>query len=575
MTLRASLLAAALVLCTSALPAQELGTITFPTSGTPAAQALFIKGVVLLHSFEYGDARDMFVAAQKAEPGFAMAYWGEAMTFNHPLWEETAPDLARAALARLAATPQARLAKAPTTREKDWLGAVERLYAAGDKHARDVAYADAMKRMLDKYPDDPEVKAFCALALMGTGRDTAAYMKAAGIAEQVYATNPAHPGASHYLIHAFDDPEHAEQGLRFADAYASIAPGSAHGLHMPSHIYAALGLWDRASAVNERSMAAADARRNEKALDVDERGFHAMWWLVYSYAQQGRIEAARGVLAQIDAAARETGSMRTRTHLALARAAFLIETRKWVEASAPVDATDLPREAIAADLFAIGFAGVRSGNRAMAAGAMQRMASLMQDAPENLAPVRTSPSSGSSRPGIAPIAPGPKAVPQPGISPIKPDAPTATPPAAAGRPGGDARIPQVMAQQLEAAILFAEGRRDEAVVLARQAAVVESLLPAESGPPNPVKPVFEQVGEMLMDLRRPKEAMEAFQLSLKRAPKRALSLLGLARAATLAREPAVALAAYSDLREAWKAADPTLPELKEVTAALASRPSSR
>ena len=575
MTLRASLLAAALVLSISPSGAQELGAITFPTSGSPAAQALFIKGVVLLHNFEYGDARDMFVAAQKAEPGFAMAFWGEAMTFNHPLWQETSPDLAKAALSRLATTPAARLAKAPTPKEKDWIAAVERLYGAGEKHARDAAYADAMKRMLDKYPDDPEVKVFYALALMGTGRDSTTYTKAAAIAEQVYAANPQHPGAAHYLIHAYDDPEHAAAGLKFADAYASIAPGSAHALHMPSHIYVALGLWDRASALNERSVAAADVRRSEKALDVDERGFHAMLWLVYSYAQQGRIDAARGMLAQIDAAASESGSVRIRTHLALARAAFLIETRKWIEAKSPVEAKDLPRDAIAADLFAIGFAGVRSGNRAMAASAMQRMAALMQDATENLAPVRTAPSTGASRPGIVPIVPGPKALPQPGISPIRPDPPPAAAASAASGPGTDSRIPQVMAQQLEAAILFAEGRRDEGVVLARQAAVVESLLPFEFGPPNPVKPVYEQVGEMLMDLRRPKEAMEAFQFSLKRTPKRALSLLGLARAATLAKEPAIALAAYSELQEAWRAADPALPELKEVAAALATRPSSR
>ena len=137
----------------------------------------------------------------------------------------------------------------------------------------------------------------------------------------------------------------------------------------------------------------------------------------------------------------------------------------------------------------------------------------------------------------------------------------------------DKRIPQVMAQQLEAMILFSEGRREEAVVLARQAAVVEASLPFEFGPPVPVKPVNEQVGEMLMDLRRPKEAMEAFEASLKRNPKRALSLLGLARAATLAKDPTTAQRAYGELRDIWKRADKTLPELKEV-GALAPKPSS-
>src|SRR5687768_17221636 len=134
-----------------AIPAasQDLGTIEFPTSGSPAAQPHFIKGVLLMHSFEYDDAREAFVEAQKADPAFAMAYWGEAMTFNHPVWQRTSPDLAKAALNKLAATADARRAKAQTEKEKDWLGAVERLSGAGDKLARDLAYADAMKRMAE------------------------------------------------------------------------------------------------------------------------------------------------------------------------------------------------------------------------------------------------------------------------------------------------------------------------------------------------------------------------------------------------------------------------------------------
>src|SRR4029450_5375261 len=122
--------------------AQELGTIDFPTSGSAAAQPLFIKGVLLMHSFEYDDARDAFVEAQKADPGFAMAYWGEAMTYNHAVWQQTAPDPAKAALARLAPTAEARLAKAPTAKEKDWMASLDALYGAGDKLARDLAYAE-------------------------------------------------------------------------------------------------------------------------------------------------------------------------------------------------------------------------------------------------------------------------------------------------------------------------------------------------------------------------------------------------------------------------------------------------
>jgi len=581
MRVRAALVAALLVVSSLAWigTAQELGTIDFPTSGSVAAQPLFIKGVLLMHSFEYDDAREAFAEAQKADPGFAMAYWGEAMTFNHAVWQRTSPDLAKAALARLAATPDARRAKAPTEKEKDWLGAVERLFGTGEKLGRDLAYADAMKRMHDKYPADDEVTSFYALAILGTshgGRDFSIYMRAAALVEQVYAKNPQHPGAAHYLIHAYDDPVHAPLGLRYADAYAKIAPSASHALHMPSHIYVAMGMWDEAAAINERSVKAADARREARKLDVDQRGFHALLWLVYSYTQQGRYEDARGILAQMEAAAKESGSERTRSHLALARAAWLIESRKWGEAKVPVTAKGLPKDAAVAELFAIGFAGIRSGNRAAAANAMQQMAALMEEAPVNGAPVRSTPSAGPARPGIAPIAPGPRAVPAPGtqasgtkpVAPQAPLAPEAHQMSAMGLPtagtAGDPRVPQVMAQQLEAALLFSEGRREEAIVLARQAAVVEAGLPFEFGPPVPVKPVNEQVGEMLMDVRRPREAMEAFELSLKRTPRRTLSLLGLARAAMAAKDIATAQRAYGELRDIWKKADKTLPELKEL-----------
>ena len=581
---------------------QDLGTIDFPTSGSAAAQPHFIRGVLLLHSFEYDDAREAFVEAQKADPTFAMAYWGEAMTFNHAVWQRTSPDLAKAALNKLAPTADARRAKATTEKEKDWLGAVERLYGSGDastslsagKLARDLAYADAMKRMLDKYPADDEVRSFYALALLGTshgGRDFSIYMRAAALVEQVYAKNPQHPGAAHYLIHAYDDPIHAPLGLRYADAYSKIAPAASHALHMPSHIYVAMGMWDESAAINERSVKAADARREAKRLDVDARGFHALLWLVYSYTQQGRYEDARGIMAQLEAAAKESGSERTRSHLALARAAWLIETRKWGEAKAPVMAKGLSKDAAIADLFAIGFAAIRSGNRRAGSEALQAMAQLMESAPVNLAPVKPAASAGGAKPlppGVKPIspAPGPVAVPAPGTKPVAPQAPGTNPLApqapyapqapspghqaheatAVGLPtagGGDIRVPQVMAQQLEALLLFSEGRREEALVLARQAAVVEAGLPFEFGPPVPVKPVNEQVGEMLMDLRRPKEAMEAFELSLKRTPRRALSLLGLARAARAAKDTATAERAYAELREIWKKADKTLPELKE------------
>jgi len=582
---RPALVLAALLIAASSglLRAQnELGKIDFPTSGAAAAQPDFLKGVLLMHSFEYDDAREAFQAAQQADPSFAMAYWGEAMTYNHAVWQQTSPELANAALAKLAPTAEARLAKAPTAREKDWLASLDALYGAGDtstslsasKLARDRAYAEHMRRMHERYPADDEVTSFYALALLGTshgGRDFSIYMKAAALVEQVYARNPQHPGAAHYLIHSYDDPVHAPLGLRYADAYSKIAPAASHALHMPSHIYFALGMWDEASAINERSMKAADARREAKKLDVEARGFHAMLWLVYGYAQQGRFEDARAVLTQMEADAKASGSVRTRSHLALARAAWLIESRKWGEAKAPVLAKGLGTDAAMADLFGIGVAAIRSGNRMGGGNALRQMAELMGDA----APTSAAAPTGAAATAGEPLsATGSTDKPAPsstraGISPIvESHAAHGGAPAALGLPsagaGGDKRAAQVMAQQLEALLLFSEGRREEALVLARQAAVVEDGMSFEFGPPVPVKPAHELVGEMLMDLRRPREAIPAFETSLKRNPRRALSLLGLGRASLAVKDMARAMSAYGELRKVWKNADKGLPELREL-----------
>jgi tetratricopeptide (TPR) repeat protein len=569
-------LALVLALFTSVAPrAQQdgLGRIDFPTSQSGPAQDAFIRGVLLLHSFEYDDAKGAFLEAQKAAPDFAMAYWGEAMTYHHPLWAQTAPEAAREALGRLAPGREQRLAKAGNDKERDWLRAVEALYGEGEQLARDTAYAAEMRRMYEKYPEDLEVKAFYALAVLGTsheGRDLATYMRAAAVVEDVARANPQHPGAAHYLIHAYDDPAHAPLGFRYAEAYAKIAPAASHALHMPSHIYFAMGMWDRAAETNERSARAADERVARKGLGVEERGFHALLWLEYSYLQQGRQQEARAVLDQIEKAAAESGSVRTRSHLALARAAWLVETRKWTEARPAVNPEGLGADATAADLFALGMAAVRSGNRLAGGDALQRMAMLAGDGDRPVRSVTTAkptpaPRPGASRPGVTPIPTPRPSLPTPAelIAAQGASAPQSAMPSA----GNDKRVAAIMAQQLEAVLIFSEGRRDEALVLARQAAAVEEGLSFEFGPPLPVKPPHELVGDLLMDVRRPGEAVTAYEAALRRTPGRALSLLGLYRSATASRQPQKAIQAAAELRRIWQRADKTLPELKEIAAA--------
>ncbi|HET6492938.1 MAG TPA: hypothetical protein VFG44_08190, partial [Burkholderiales bacterium] len=213
----------------------KLGDLTFPNSGNQAAQAPFLRGVKLLHNFQYEGAITAFQDAQKADPDFALAYWGEAMAHNYTLWAEQHADEARKILAKLGPTPKARAAKAKTDREKMWLSAVEALYGTGTKYERDEDYADKMDALHAAYPDDTEALVFDALATMGRShgtRDTKAYLRAAAMLEPVFKANPHHPGATHYLIHAYDEPAYAERGLPMARVYNKIAPDSAHAQHM-------------------------------------------------------------------------------------------------------------------------------------------------------------------------------------------------------------------------------------------------------------------------------------------------------------------------------------------------------
>ena len=182
-----------------------------------------------LHSFEYEDAAEAFQKAQKIDPGFVMAYWGEAMTYNHPLWREQNFEKGNAILNQLAPTPGERIAKAKTELEKDFIKGVNILYGTGNKTERDSSYAAFMEKLYQKYPGNNEVASFYSLSLIGkavAGRQTKVFEQAANIAKEVIERNPLHPGALHYIIHAYDDPEHATLALSTADKYAKVAQSS-------------------------------------------------------------------------------------------------------------------------------------------------------------------------------------------------------------------------------------------------------------------------------------------------------------------------------------------------------------
>lgn len=495
------LLFAALILFSFAVSAQhhsgggigkpilvDLGSIEFPNSGPAAAQKPFIEGVLLLHSFEYARARRAFQEASRIAPDFALAYWGEAMTYDHPIWGEYDRTSALTALARLAPTPAGRRAKAPTTREKMYLDAVERLYGDGDQNQIAANYSKTMAELASRFPDDLEAQAFYSLSLLGltgTVRNTENYTKAAAVAEAIYAKNPKHPGALHYLIHSYDDPVHAALGLRAARAYGNIARSASHAQHMPSHIFFALGLWEDSIAANTASM--------KTARDEGTGGYHALHWLEHGLLQLGRADEAAKLVATIEEDMKQTSSAYARTHLAMCRATYLVETRGAGPESMmqTVDTSGIASQGVfAGHDMAIGLEYVRRKDLAAAA----RMLDALHAKGKSMKAART----------IGSVASRYASVSQ-----------------------GDFDTVSVMENILAAAIRFASGERESGIRDMIAAAETEDKLVFEYGPPAIVKPAWEAAGEMFLAAGQKSEAADAFRRALKRYPNRRLSNEGL------------------------------------------------
>jgi hypothetical protein len=259
-----------------------LGIVELQVYGNELAQPHFEKGLLLLHSFEYEDSREEFLNAQEADPEMAMAYWGEAMTYNHSIWSEQDYESGFAVVQKIDSMDHL---DNLSSDELGLLEAVKILYKPKTpKNDRDIAYRDYMKSLYEKQPNNNELAAFYAISLLGSvaeGRNDSIYGLGAEVSKKVLKTNPNHPGALHYLIHSYDDPAHAKLALDAADAYAKVAPDASHALHMPSHIYVALGLWDNVISSNVNSYQASLNRMERKKLGNDARGYHAYHWLEY------------------------------------------------------------------------------------------------------------------------------------------------------------------------------------------------------------------------------------------------------------------------------------------------------
>jgi hypothetical protein len=467
-----------------------LGTVHFANSGAPRAQADFIRGLLLLHSFEYDAARRAFQAAERTDPNFAMAYWGEALTYNQTLWAEQDLDAARAALAKLAATPELRAAKAGTARERAYLAAVELLYGDGDKTQRDERFSAALGALARSYPEDLDARAFYALSLLGlTGgkRNHANYMRAAAEAEAIYDLDKYHPGALHYLIHAYDDPVHAPLGLRAARLYGKVAPAAAHAQHMPSHIFFALGLWDEAIKANVTSLKISRAE--------GDGGYHALLWLTYAYLQEDKRQEAAALVRSVahDVGAEPTKENRIR--LADARAIWLVETRgtEGPDARSPVDSSGIASIGyFAAHDFARGVTASQPAEARLALAQLQARIGAARNLPR-----------------------GVRADWKDNVK--------------------DEELEQAaaMATALEGMIRYHEGDRPGGITQVRAAILAADRMTFEYGPPWSAKPLDELLGELLLADGRGEEAAAAFEKTLAVYPNRRLAREGLAAAQAL------------------------------------------
>ncbi len=499
--------AAALVLAALVAPPpaaaqfDEVGVIDFPTSATGEAQNHFLRGVAILHSFGWKQAREQFHAAQAIDPDFALAYWGESLAYNHPLVTNMDPTEPRKALERLAPTPEERIAKAPTEREKGLMRAVEILWGDGDHTQRRFEYMEAMGDLHEAYPDDPEIAAFYALSLLGVnrlnGNVTERYnIRAGTIALKLLNDNPVHPGAAHYTIHSFDHPINAPLALEAAHAFAGIAPAVSHARHMPTHIFIQHGMWDLVSGHNESAY--------DVAVELWEPGdalgdaVHSLDWGQYGDLQRGDYAKARMWIERIESMAENegfevggargaAGAERARGAVPLLKSRYTVETEQW-------DVRPVTDDMRSVELLATGLSAARTGDQETLAAAEKALAEKSE-----------------------------------------------------GR-GYD----HVMHMQVSALLHQGMGHADVATGFMDKAVETVEAMSPPRGSANPVKPVHELYGELLLELDRPEDAAEMFETSLQRMAGRPRSLLGLARANAAMGNTMVALENYSKVSALWE-----------------------
>ncbi|QSE98462.1 hypothetical protein [Fulvivirga lutea] len=473
----------------------QLGDLGHNFSISENAKPHFDKGLLLLHSFEYEDARDAFMEAKEADPKEVMAYWGEAMTHYKALWGLQDVEAGRAVMQELGSSKEERLAKAENELETNfWMG-IEYLYGEGELTERNKKYVDHMAALYEANPDHQEIAAFYALGLMWADYDNEENLKkSSAVAASIIEENPTHPGALHYMIHANDDPEFAQVAINAANNYAKVAPDAAHALHMPSHIYVALGMWNEVVSSNIDSYQASLNRMERKELDGTARGYHSYAWLHYGYLQQGNYDKAADMLK--DMIGFHYDSAGSNSYLIVMQNQQRIEAGEWPQSLelVDVDYSSLGLQEKSAMHF---FRSLLAFDKKDAASIQMEIDTLYTHLEAAKLVVTDD--------GIALCSAGPTryAPSQSGIDKT-----------------------QAVIYQMESLVAQLENDDAKTEEFLKKATAQEASGSYDSGPPFIAYPTFEQYGDWLLTKGRYEEAIEQFDISLKNRTNRAKALLG-------------------------------------------------
>ena len=490
------------------LETEELGEVHLSVEGDEKAMPAFEKGLLLLHSFEYVDAREAFQEAIEIDSGFVMAIWGEAMTHNHPLWRQQNVEKGQAALKQLGATKAERLAKIENDLERAFVEAVEILYSdEGEKKERDQLYSKHLEKMYQEYPGNQEIASFYALSLLGAvpvGRDEAMYEMGATIAKGILQENPNHPGALHYLIHSYDDPGHAKMALHAANSYSKVAPDAAHALHMPSHIYVAMGMWKEVVLSNIASWEASVKRMERKELGNDAMSYHALHWLMYGYLQQGKHAKSKELLEHMLRYAKEEPSKRARDYWVSMKGNYLVESGDW---AFELDDSDINLKDLSIVVRAT--YNYLEGKKAYRRTDLDQLKLLLDAMKKDRISARTIAS--NEAPPMCKAGITNRYLPN------------------------QLDIDQAHIMEMELMGLKADLEKDleEAEKWLKAATGLQSKISYSYGPPPIIEPSYELYGDWLLSQNRPEDALLQYEYALNKGPKRVSALSGYMKAAKL------------------------------------------